>query len=228
MISTILIVEDEQDICEILKFNLKSKNFSVDIANSAEEALNFDIKKYALILLDVMMGEMSGYDFARTISKKYGEDCPPIIFLTAKDEEADKLEGFDVGADDYITKPFSLNEVMARVKSVLKRTQKTTSVSQESEIINYEGLEINTETKQVAVDGDKVKLTPKEFEILLLLLKKRGKVYSREVILSKVWQENVYVLDRAVDVNIARLRKKLKDYGQNIISRTGYGYSFQD
>lgn len=228
METKILVVEDEQDICEILQFNLQTHNYQVETVNSAEEALKMEIADFSLIILDVMMAEMSGFEFAKLITKQYQDACPPIIFLSAMDQELHKLKGFDAGADDYITKPFSVNEVIARVKSVLKRTRKELPKEEAvEETLRYEGLEVNLESKQVSVDGERVKLTPKELEILCLLLRKPGKVYSRERILSKVWQENVYVMDRAIDVNIARLRKKIKHYGKKIISRTGYGYSFQ-
>lgn len=222
----ILVVDDEEDLCEILKFNLEIEGYDVDTANSAEEALKLDLPKYNLLLLDVMMGEISGFKMARMLKKNPETANIPIIFITAKDTENDTITGFNLGADDYISKPFSLREVQARVKAVLRRTS-TNGAEEKLQLLQYQGLSIDIEKKKVCIDAQEVALTKKEFEILLLLMQNKGRVFSREDILSKVWQDEVYVLDRTIDVNITRLRKKIGAYGKYIVTRLGYGYCFE-
>lgn len=221
----ILVVDDEEDLCEILKFNLEMEGYTVDTANSAEEALKLDIKQYNLLLLDVMMGEISGFKMARMLKADKDTAEIPIIFITAKDTENDTITGFNLGADDYISKPFSLREVIMRVKAVLRRTASVQV--KEEEQLQYKGLIINIPQKKVTIDGEEASLTKKEFEILLLLLQNQGRVFSREDILAKVWHEEVYVLDRTIDVNITRLRQKIGNYGKYIVTRLGYGYCFE-
>ena len=222
----ILVVDDEEDLCEILKFNLEIEGYGVDTANSAEEALKLDLPKYNLLLLDVMMGEISGFKMARMLKKNPETANIPIIFITAKDTENDTITGFNLGADDYISKPFSLREVQARVKAVLRRTG-ANGTEEKPQLLQYQGLSIDVEKKKVCIDTQEVALTKKEFEILLLLMQNKGRVFSREDILSKVWQDEVYVLDRTIDVNITRLRKKIGAYGKYIVTRLGYGYCFE-
>jgi DNA-binding response OmpR family regulator len=220
----IMVVDDEQDLCEILKFNLEMEGYTVDTAYSAEEALKLDITQYNLLLLDVMMGEISGFKMARMLKANKDTAEIPIIFITAKDTENDTITGFNLGADDYISKPFSLREVIMRVKAVLRRTAGVQI--KEEEQLQYKGLVINIPQKKVTIDGEETSLTKKEFEILLLLLQNQGRVFSREDILAKVWNDEVYVLDRTIDVNITRLRKKIGSYGKYIVTRLGYGYGF--
>ncbi|MDO4180942.1 MAG: response regulator transcription factor [Bacteroidales bacterium] len=222
----ILVVDDEEDLCEILQFNLENEGYTVDTANSAEEALKMDLSKYDLLLLDVMMGEISGFKMANMMKKNKATADIPIIFITAKDTENDTVTGFNLGADDYISKPFSLREVMARVKAVLRRTHSPHEQAEATQL-QYKGLILDLTKKKVSIDGAEVALTKKEFEILLLLLQNTGRVFSREDILNKVWQEEVYVLDRTIDVNITRLRKKIGAYGKCIVTRLGYGYCFE-
>ena len=205
----ILVVDDEEDLCEILKFNLENEGYEVDTANSAEEALKMDIGSYNLLLLDVMMGEISGFKMASLLKKDKKTAQVPIIFITAKDTENDTVTGFNLGADDYISKPFSLREVIA------------------PEQISYKTLVIDIVKKKVSIDGEEAPLTKKEFEILLLLLQSKGRVFSREDILARIWSDEVYVLDRTIDVNITRLRKKIGIYGKCIVTRLGYGYCFE-
>ena len=204
----ILVVDDEEDLCEILKFNLENEGFEVDTANSAEEALKMDISSYNLLLLDVMMGEISGFKMANMLKKDKKTDKVPIIFITAKDTENDTVTGFNLGADDYISKPFSLREVIARIKAVLRRTT-TAETEQAPERLVYQSLMIDITKKKVSIDSEEVQLTKKEFEILLLLVQYKGRVFSREDILARIWSDEVYVLDRTIDVNITRLRKKI-------------------
>ncbi len=222
----LLVVDDEEDLCEILKFNLENEGYEVDTANSAEEALKMDISKYNLLLLDVMMGEISGFKMANILKKDAKTSHIPIIFITAKDTENDLVTGFNLGADDYISKPFSLREVLARVKAVLRRTADDEANKPEEQIV-YNNLVIDISKKKASIDNEEISLTKKEFEILFLLLQHQGRVFSREDILAKVWSDEVYVLDRTIDVNITRLRKKIGQYGKNIVTRLGYGYCFE-
>lgn len=223
MEKNILIVDDEEDLCEILQYNLSNDGYQTDVSFSAEEALEKDLSAFDLIILDVMMGEMSGFKFADRLRKEMKINVP-VIFLTAKDTENDLLTGFSLGADDYITKPFSINELKARVKAVLNRTEK--AVYREG-ILKYEKIEFDNIRKKVLIDGKQVDLTKKEYEILSLLVEGNGKVYSREDILQRIWGDEVIVTDRTVDVNITRLRNKMGAYGQCIKNKTGYGYYFE-
>ena len=218
----ILVVDDEEDLCEILKFNLENEGYEVDTANSAEEALKMDISTYDLLLLDVMMGEISGFKMASMLKKEKKTAKVPIIFITANDT----VTGFNLGADDYISKPFSLREVAARVKAVLRRTQQAETERAPEQSV-YKSLVLDIIKKKVSIDGEEAPLTKKEFEILLLLLQNKGRVFSREDILSRIWSDEVYVLDRTIDVNITRLRKKIGIYGKCIVTRLGYGYCFE-
>ncbi|NDV64861.1 response regulator transcription factor [Bacteroides sp. 224] len=222
----ILVVDDEEDLCEILKFNLENEGYEVDTANSAEEALKMNIISYDLLLLDVMMGEISGFKMANILKKDKKTSSIPIIFITAKDTENDTITGFNLGADDYISKPFSLREVIARIKAVLRRTSKENTEKAPEQLI-HETLIIDVTQKKVSIDNKEIALTKKEFEILFLLLQNKGRVFSREDILAKIWSEEVYVLDRTIDVNITRLRKKIGKYGKCIVTRLGYGYCFE-
>ena len=221
----ILVVDDEEDLCEILKFNLETEGYLVDTANSAEEALKLDLTQYNVLLLDVMMGEISGFRMASMMKKNKDTANIPIIFITAKDTENDTLTGFNLGADDYISKPFSLREVLARVKAVIRRTAGVQNKSNDQLI--FKDMVVDSRKKKVVIRGEEISLTKKEFEILLLLLQNQGRVFSREDILTKVWHDEVYVLDRTIDVNITRLRKKIGEYGKYIVTRLGYGYCFE-
>ena len=222
----ILVVDDEEDLCEILKFNLETEGYTVDTAYSAEEALTLNLTDYDLLLLDVMMGEISGFKLASMLKKNETTAHIPIIFLTAKDTENDMLTGFNLGADDYISKPFSIRQVVARVKAVLRRTTDKEK-NETNELLEYETLALDPKRIKASVDGKEVPLTKKEFEILKLLLENKGNVFSREEILSRIWKDEVYVLDRTIDVNITRLRKKIGPYGKNIVTRLGFGYCFE-
>jgi len=222
----ILVVDDEEDLCEILQFNLETEGYVVDVAYSAEDALKLDIASYNLLLLDVMMGEISGFKMARYLRDNNKTAKIPIIFLTAKDTENDRLTGFNIGADDYISKPFSIREVIARVKAVLRRAIVVTDENADN-ILEYDELKVNLGNKKVTVDGEDVQFTKKEFEMLKLFLENTNRVFTREEILSRVWTDEVVVLDRTIDVNITRLRRKIGRYGKNIITRLGYGYCFE-
>lgn len=226
----ILVVDDEQDICEILQYNLETEGYEVTTANSAEEALGLRVADYQLILLDVMMGEMSGFQMARQLKEKVSTADIPIIFITALDGEDNIVKGLNIGADDYIAKPLSLKEVKARVKAVLRRAGVSETKKDEVEdmdaVITYEGIRLNLNLKTATLDSEEMALTKLEFELLAYLLQNPNKVFSREELLRRCWPQDVYVLDRTVDVNITRLRKKLGQYGKHIKTRVGYGYSF--
>ena len=219
----ILVVDDEPDLREILQCNLESAGYEVDTASSAEEALQMLTPQHSLILLDVMMGGMSGFRMAEKLRKEM-KNFIPIIFLTAKDTENDMLTGFSAGGDDYIAKPFSLHEVLARIKALLRRT--TNHKDMEKNEMEVGNISIDMARKVVRVKGEDIHLSPKEFGILRLLTKNPGRVFSREEILNEVWNGESYVLNRTVDVHIARIRRKLGEEGNHLINRQGYGYCF--
>ena len=239
----ILVVDDEEDICEILQYNLQQAGYIVETASSSEEALYKIKNSYHLLLLDIMMGGISGLKLAQLLREDYNSNVP-IIFISALGSEADVLRGFDKGGDDYISKPFSVKEVMARVNAVLARCYSISdgSAPEEEEgkeevvpaskgagagksVFTHKNLTIEYDNKRVFVDGQEVVLTKKENEILILMAKNPNKMFSREDILTQVWKEESFVLDRTVDVHIARLRKKMGKCGDWIVNRSGYGYS---
>lgn len=216
----LMIVDDEAGIREILQFNLENAGYKVDCASSAEEALEMLSPDHCLILLDVMMGGMSGLRMAEVLRNEHHNEIP-IIFLTARTDPDDLLAGFSAGGDDYIPKPFSIQEVIARVKAVLKRTA---SVSETSDMIHIGEIRIDKERKMVYVNGEPVAFSKKEFEVLLLLASHPGQIFSRENIIDELWKDAPYVLDRTVDVHIARIRSKLGSCKNYLTNRTGYGY----
>ena len=220
----ILVVDDEKDLCEILQFNLESEGFSIEVAYSGEEALSKPIESFDLLLLDVMMGGMSGFKLADKIRKEL-ELSVPIIFLTARETENDLLTGFNLGADDYLSKPFSIKELVARIKAVLRRG-KLTEVK--TKVITVDTMEIDLNRKSLTIDNEPVLLTRKEFEILIMLISQKGKYLSRQEIMDRIWSDDVIVTERNVDVNIARLRKKIGIYGDCLKGRSGYGYCFEN
>ena len=227
----ILIVDDEETLCEVLKINLENEGYDVDIAFSAEQALTYNLKSYSLILLDIMMGEISGIKMAKMLKADVMTADIPIIFCTARDSEDDMVMGLNLGADDYIMKPYTVRNVIARVKSVLRRTsgpKAAPATIEKQNVLKVEGLHLDLEFKRCTVDGEEVKLARKEFELLAYLISHRGKICSREQILSRIWSDEVVVLDRTIDVNITRLRSKIGPYGSYIVTRSGFGYGFRD
>ena len=228
----ILIVDDEETLCEVLKLNLENEGYDVDTAFSAEQALTYDLKEYSLILLDIMMGEISGIKMAKMLKADVATADIPIIFCTARDTEDDMIMGLNLGADDYIMKPYTVRNVIARVKSVLRRTSNhkntNNTLSEKSNRLVVDGLCLDLEFKRCTVDGEEVRLARKEFELLAYLIQHRGKICSREQIMSRVWSNEVVVLDRTIDVNITRLRSKIGVYGSYIVTRSGFGYGFRD
>ena len=227
----ILVVDDEVDICEILQYNLENEGYEVVTANSAEEALQLPIQEFGLILLDVMMGEMSGFQMARQLKNNPATTLIPIIFITAIEGEDNLVKGLNIGADDYIAKPLSMKEVKARVKAVLRRSMQTRTqqamVSSDDNKISYEGITLDLNAKTATLDGQELVFTKLEFELLSFFLQHPDRVFSREDLLKHCWPKDVLVLDRTVDVNITRLRKKIGRYGKHIKTRVGYGYCFE-
>ena len=221
----ILVVDDEQDLCDILLFNLRTDGYVAEAVYSAEQAMEKNLANYDLLLLDVMMPGLSGFEFAERLKRDEKTAKIPIIFLTAKDTEDDALHGFGIGADDYVTKPFSVREVMARVKAVLSRS--ASPAKSRPTILEYEGLSVDLMKKTVSVDGNVVELTKTELELICLFLSHRGQVFSRQELIEKVWPQNVVVTSRTIDVNITRMRKKIGRYAACIVARQGYGYLFE-
>ncbi len=239
----ILIIDDEEDICMILSYSLQKAGYETLVAHSAEEALALLLpdspiasSPIDLILLDIMMGEMSGLEMAERLKSENGKvksenHIPPIIFLTALSDEDTVLQGFKLGADDYISKPFRIAEVLARVAAVLRRTAEQGAKNQEqrpisNDCIVFEGIVVNKADMSLMVDGENVKTTRKEIELLCYLLTHRGQILSRDHLLNNVWDSNGYVLERTVDVHITHLRRKLGQYGKRIVTKSGYGYMF--
>lgn len=219
----ILVVDDEEDILEILSFNLKGEGYEIDTAASAEDALKKDLNTFDLFILDVMMGPISGFRLAEKIKREF-KLTTPVIFLTARDTENDKITGFNLGADDYLAKPFSVRELTARVKAILRRSAPTQVIKTTASGI----FKIDTENNLILAGDDKLDLTRKEYEILSLFIMNPGKIFSRSEILSRIWGNDVIVTDRTVDVTIARIRKKLNESGAMIKNKSGYGYYFGD
>lgn len=223
----ILVVDDEETLCEALKFNLEAEGYEVDTAHSAEEALALDLTRYDLLLLDIMMGGISGTQMVGILKSNPATSRLPVIFCTARDSEDDMVAGLEAGADDYIMKPYSLKVVLARVRTVLRRTEtKAPRTGPHAAVIAYEGLELLTDKKCCIVDGTEVQLPRKEFEILRILLTHRGQIFSRSELLGLIWPDEVVVVDRVVDVNITRIRQKIGPYSKHLITRSGYGYGF--
>ncbi len=215
----ILVIDDEEALREGLKVYLELEGYDVCACHDAESAMLLDLSDFDLILLDIMMDGMNGIDFAKIIRSRQETADVPIIFLTAKDSEDDMITGLDIGADDYIAKPYSLRNVMARIEAVLRRTGIKGSCN---------GVKCDRDTLVCTVDSKEVRLPRKEFEILALMLENKGRIFSREELLDRIWPEKTIVTDRSVDVHVTRLRSKISPYGRNIVSRSGYGYGWQD
>lgn len=226
----ILVVDDEETLCDALGFNLEAEGYDVVTAYSAEEALTHNLADFDLVLLDIMMGDISGMQLAHIMKSNPSISKVPIIFCSARDNEDDVVKGLDLGADDYIVKPYSLRTVLARVRSVLRRSERSdviqADMTVEKDTLSYKGLVLSKSMRTCMVDGRDIKMPRKEFEVLWKLLSHRGRVFSREELLRDIWLDEVVVLDRVVDVNITRIRQKIGDYGKNIVTRSGYGYGF--
>ena len=237
-LTRILVIDDEEDWCFLLKFNLEKEGFDVDTANSAEEALTMDLPSYQLIISDVMMDQMSGFDLVKRLKYNPATESIPVILCTALDNEDSTVKGLNIGADDYITKPFVKSEVIARVKAVLRRARPVAHATRVAEAsatpvapstgdeVVFKTLRLDRNQKACYLGGEPIDLKPTEYELLLFFLTHRNKVYSREEIISQVWQGTVS--DRAVDTNITRIRKKLGPYGAHLKTKTGFGYAFQE
>lgn len=236
MNAKILVIDDEEALCEILKFNLEKAGYDVDCAYSAEEALEKDLNVYNLMIVDIMMETLSGFDFAKRVRNNPETEFIPIIFCSALSGEDDTVMGLNIGGDDYITKPFVISEVLARVQAVLRRSRMNAVTagrpaaddSNYVSDIKFEGLSIDRNEKLCYMDGKELNLTRTEYDILLFFLTHRNRIYSREELIEKIWDSNVVVTTRTIDTNIARLRKKIGDYGNNIVTRLGFGYGFKE
>lgn len=224
----ILVVDDEETLCEALRFNLEAEGYDVDVAYSAEQVLGLDITKYNLILLDIMLGVMSGTELAARLKSNPATSTTPIIFCTARDNESDMIDGLNLGADDYIAKPYSIANVLARVKAVLRRTDNAATARSDSDRLVYENLVIDRRGKLCFLDGKDLKMPRKEYELLLTFLENRGKIFSRSELLLRIWPDEVVVLQRVIDVHINRMRTRLGALGKHIVTRSGYGYGFID
>lgn len=235
MRARILVIDDEEAICDILQYNLTKEGYEVDTAYSAEEALDMDLSQYNLFIVDIMMGDLSGFDFAKRIRNVTATETTPIIFCSALNEEDEKVMGLNIGADDYVTKPFSIGEVLARVRAVLRRTAATQAAiaaqatdSEYESDLTFKTLRIDRNEKISYLDGQPMPLTRTEFEILQFFLTHRNRIYSRQEIISNVWGDDVVVSNRTIDTNITRLRKKVGEYADNIVTRQGFGYGFKE
>jgi len=221
----VLVVDDEEDLCEVIRYALEVEGYSVDVVYSAEEALKKNITEYNLLLLDVMMGEISGFRMAHMIRNNPKTANTPIVFISAKDTENDRLTAFNLGADDYITKPFSIREMLARVKAIIGRFDSKMIIG--LQILSYDKLIINLEKKQVLLEEKEIRFTKKEFEILKLFLENRNRLFTREELLKRIWSDEAFVLSRTIDVNITRIRRKIGRYEKNIVTKLGLGYCFE-
>ena len=235
MSTKILVIDDEEALCEILKFNLEKEGYEVDCAYSAEEALEMNLKDYSLFMVDIMMDKLSGYDFAKAIRNEEATEPTPILFCSALSGEDFVVRGLNIGADDYVTKPFVIGEVLARVRAVLRRagaTRKSVSEPAKDSIyesdITFHDLRIDRNDKVCLLNGERLQLTRTEFDILLFFLTHQNRIYSREEIIQNVWGDDVVVTERTIDTNITRLRKKLGSYDKYIVTRQGFGYGFKE
>ncbi len=216
--ANILIVDDEEALCVGLQAYLELEGYSVGTARSAEEAMKLDLHEYDMILLDIMMDGMSGIEMATCLKQNNATAGIPIIFLTAKDSVDDMVSGLNLGADDYIAKPYSIKNVLARIEAVLRRSKPHQA----------KGIKCDRHSLNCTVDGQSIKLPRKEFELLALLMENPGRIFTREELLSRIWPDRTVVVDRSVDVHITRLRGKIGHYSQNIVTRSGYGYGWQN
>ena len=236
MNAKILVIDDEEALCEILKFNLEKEGYEVDTAYSAEEALDMDLKSYSLFIVDIMMEHLSGFDFAKRVRNVTDTENTPILFCSAMTDEDCVVMGLNIGGDDYVTKPFVIGEVLARVRALLRRAAKQQAAAVveadvqenlEADVV-YKGLRIDRNDKTVRLDGREIQLTRQEYDLLLYVLPHRNRIYSRAEIIEKVWGGDVVVSDRTIDTNITRLRGKIGDYSNNIVTRQGFGYGFKE
>lgn len=218
----ILIVDDEVDLCQILKFNLDQDGFEAHVAYSGEEAIEKDLSYFDIFLFDVMMDGINGFELLQHLRLNLNLSNP-VVFITALTNEESILEGFQIGADDYIKKPFSVKEVVARINVVYNR-----SILKINNNNKQLGLKIDDMKKQIIVNNQPIVFTKTEYDLFILLFNHPGKVYSRDEILKIVWTDEQYVLGRTVDVNVTRIRKKLGSWGKCIMTRSGYGYYFNE
>lgn len=236
MRTKILVIDDEEAICEILRFNLQKEGYEVDTVLSAEEALKRPLSSYSLFIVDIMMEKMNGFDFVGCLKNMPEVENTPVIFCSALVDEDDKVMGLNIGADDYVTKPFNIPEFRARVRAVLRRSAKHQVIDPahhrvempKTATTSYKGLFIDGKKKICAIDGQELQLTRTEYDMLLFFISNRGNIFSREEIIARVWGDSVVISNRTIDTNITRLRKKLGEYGNCIVTRQGFGYGFRE
>ncbi len=236
MNTKILVIDDEESVCEILKYNLEKEGYEVDVAYSAEQAINLNLAHFDLFIVDIMMGELSGFDFAKRLRIFKSTEHTPIIFCSALTQEDEKVMGLNMGADDYVTKPFTIGEMLARVRAVLRRTDITRAAKHEAlradsdyqPDLVFKTLRLNRNEKLCYLDNQSLQLTPTEFELLEFFLSHPNRIHSRREIINQVWGDDIVVTNRTIDTNITRMRKKLGQYSQNIITRQGFGYGFKE
>lgn len=225
---TLFVIDDERDIREILRINLESAGYHVKCFQSADEARGaLKTDRPDLIILDIMMEGRDGFDFCREIRTDDRFRSLPVIFLSAKSEEFDKVLGLELGADDYMTKPFSIKELKSRVKAILRRGEPEPAATR-SDVLKYRGVEFNPGMLSLRVDDADVKLTKTEMNILALFMENPGKIFSRDNIINSVRGHDVFVVDRTIDVHILNLRKKLGEYKNIISTYSGVGYGFRE
>ncbi|MEC7854065.1 MAG: response regulator transcription factor [Candidatus Neomarinimicrobiota bacterium] len=218
----VLIVDDEKDIRNIIRYNLEKQGFKCISATDGDGALEKLNENPDLIILDIMMPEKDGYEVCKIIRAQ--GNTVPIIFLTAMDREFDEIKGLECGGDDYLRKPFSPRILIARINSIFRRLEK---IKEKGTFIAYNGLSINTDTYVVKIDGNELTLPRKEFELLAFFMNQPDTVFSRKSLLSSIWEDDVYVVDRTIDVHINRIRSKLMDYKNWIETVKGVGYRFR-
>jgi two-component system phosphate regulon response regulator PhoB len=236
MNTKILVIDDEESVCEILKYNLEKEGYEVDVAYSAEQAINLNLAHFDLFIVDIMMGELSGFDFAKRLRIFKSTEHTPVIFCSALTQEDEKVMGLNMGADDYVTKPFTIGEMLARVRAVLRRTDITRAAKHEAlradsdyqPDLVFKTLRLNRNEKLCYLDNQSLQLTPTEFELLEFFLSHPNRIHSRREIINQVWGDDIVVTNRTIDTNITRMRKKLGQYSQNIITRQGFGYGFKE
>ena len=229
MSNKVLVIEDEPDIRKTLEYNLSREGYKVESCGSIEEANTFlENPSYSIILLDLMLPDGSGLDLCKQIKSNPETNETPILILTAKDDEVDKVVGFELGADDYVTKPFSVRELILRVKAILKRNTKTSNLSNQTHEINrnFGSLKMNIESHEIFINDEEIILTALEFKLLRQLVERRGRVQTRDQLLTDVWGYSSDVTTRTVDTHIKRLREKLGSMGKYVQTIRGVGYKF--
>lgn len=221
----ILIADDEPLVCELMQFNLEKEGFEVDVFRNVDEAYQADLPNYNLFIIDVMMNDMMGMNFAHHLKQTKSTTSIPLIFCTACDGESDIINGLNSGADDYILKPFSMKEMIARVNAVLRRHRMSTPTPP-AKVLTCRDMRINIDEMTVYIGDKLIDLTNNEFYLLTLFVNNRNRLFSHNEIIDTIWPGEMPVSRRTIDINIARLRKKLGDYAEQLVDRPGFGYGY--